>query len=462
LRGAGKWLLLPLADFLVDEKRSVVERGMIATVYGTYAAELPDAYARLDQVLAEQSGPGASEGDKVRLARRQAGIGTALLVMGRAERVWPLLRQQPDPTLRSYLIDRAGPGGVDAKVLIERLDQEKEVSVRQAIVLSLGEYGLDRLSPAQRENIKPRLLQLHREDGDPGIHGAAEWLLRQWGMKGELTKIEQELATGKVEGKREWYVNGQGQTMVVLLDAGEFWMGEDQGRHRQKVGRSFAVASKEVTVEQFLRFRQVHQYQKEFAPKTDCPVNSVTWYDAAAYCNWLSDREGIPKDQWCYEANKDGKYAEGMRMAPNYLQRTGYRLPTEEEWEYACRAGSETAYSFGEPMDLLGKYAWYQGNSLSQSQSVGTLRPNEYGLFDMHGNAGAWTQSAYEAGKGGRGMTRVEDVDNTDIKNTIFRVLRGGSFTNHAPLVRSANRLWYLPTTRSFFVGFRPARTFTP
>ena len=70
----------------------------------------------------------------------------ALLVMGRTEKVWPLLKHRPDPTLRSYLIDRLGPGGVDPKVLTARLEEEKEVSARRAILLSLGEYGLDRLS----------------------------------------------------------------------------------------------------------------------------------------------------------------------------------------------------------------------------------------------------------------------------------------------------------------------------
>ncbi len=463
LRGAGKWLIPPLGKFLVDEKRSVAERGLIATLYGTYAAELPDAYTRLEQVLAEQSGPGASEEAKVALARRQASIGTALLVMGRTERVWSLLKHKADPTLRSYLIDRAGPGGVDARVLIARLDQEKDISVRQAILLILGEYGLDRFSPDQRETIIPRLWQLYREDVDPGIHGAAEWLLRQWGMGGELKKIDQELATGKVEGKRQWYLNGQGQTMVVLVNAGEFWMGEGQERHRQKIGRSFAVASKEVTVEQFLRFRQDQEYFKRYAPTPDCPVIGVTWYDAAAYCNWLNEREGIAKDQWCYEPNKDGKYAEGMKMAPNYLQRTGYRLPTKAEWEYACRAGSETNFSFGEPADLLAKYAWYAGNSPNQSKSIGTLRPNEYGVFDMHGNAWEWTQSAYkEVGKTEGGRIRDDKEYNTDINNTFNRVLRSGSFYSPAVSVRSADRDWGVPTTRYYYVGFRPARTFTP
>jgi formylglycine-generating enzyme required for sulfatase activity/tRNA A-37 threonylcarbamoyl transferase component Bud32 len=463
LKGAGKWLIPPLADFLVDEKRSVAERGLITSVYGTYAADAPDAYTRLEKWLDEKSGADASVEAKIALAKKQASIGVALLVMRRGEKVWPLLQHRPDPTLRSYLIDRVGPGGVDGKSLISRLDEERDVSARRAILLSLGSYGLDRFSQIERQNLLPRLLELCRDDPDPGIHGAAEWLLRQWQMAGELKKIDKELATGKVQEKRQWYINGQGQTIVVVANAGEFWMGKEEERHRQRIGRSFAVASKEVTVEQFLRFRKDHPFWPEYAPNRDCPINSVTWYDAAAYCNWLSEQEGIAKDQWCYEPNKDGKYAEGMRMAPNYLQRTGYRLPTEAEWEFACRAGSETGFSFGESDDLLEKYAWHIGNSPTRSQSVGTLRPNEYGLFDMHGNSWEWTQSLYkEVGKAENGMMRDDENGAADINDRVSLVMRGGSFMGPAEYIRSGGRNWNGPAPRDFLVGFRLARTFTP
>jgi formylglycine-generating enzyme required for sulfatase activity len=329
-------------------------------------------------------------------------------------------------------------------------------------LLSLGEYGLDRLSQDQRVRLVPTLLHLYREDVDPGIHGAAEWLLRQWQREDDLKRIDKELTIGQVEGKRRWYVNRQGQTMVILAGGGEFWMGDGTERHRQMIGRSFALASKEVTVEQFLRYRKTHEVFKQNAPTDDCPVNNVTWYDAAAYCNWLSEQEGIPKDQWCYEPNKDGKYTVGMKMARNYLQRTGYRLPTEAEWEYACRAGAGTGYSFGEADDLLGKYGWYLANSTNRMQAVGVLRPNDHGLFDMHGNAWEWTQSLKkEYGKAESEMMDDKE-DKTDINDHASRVLRGGSFYYPAVTVRSAYRYWNVPSLRFNVVGFRPARTFTP
>jgi serine/threonine protein kinase/formylglycine-generating enzyme required for sulfatase activity len=460
LRGAGKWLLPPLGEFLVDEKRSVAERGLIATVYGTYAADLTDAYTRLEKQLAEQSGPGVPEEARVSLARRQASIGVALLVMGRTrtEKVWPLFEHRPDPTLRSYLIDRVGPGGVDAKVLTGRLEEENEVSARRAILLSLGAYRLDRFGQAERQNFLPRLLQLYRDDPDPGIHGAADWLVRQWQAVDELKKIDRGLATGNVEGERQWYINRQGQTMMVVAHPGEFWMGEGKERHRQRIGRSFAIASTEVTVEQFLQFRNSYAYDKQFAPSRDCPVNRVSWYDAAAYCNWLSEQEGIPKEQWCYLPNEAGQYAAGMQMAANYLQRAGYRLPTEAEWEYACRAGAQTRYSFGEPNDLLGNYAWLEGNSSYPSQAVGRLRPNDLGLFDMHGNAWEWTQNVYQQHE----IAEVEKVkddeeDTKKVHDPETRVLRGMDSNPYLDF-----RIGFEPRHRSPTVGFRPARTLAP
>jgi serine/threonine protein kinase/formylglycine-generating enzyme required for sulfatase activity len=460
LQPVGTFLMPPLALFLEDENRSGSERALIAKVYGNYAKTQPDAIARLEKRLAEPNEANAGQEAKVAQLKKKASIAVALLVMGRGERVWPLLKHSSDPTLRSFLIERLGAGGVDAKAMVTRLDQEPDVSIRRAILLSLGEFGLDRLPQAERDNLVPKLAGLYRDDADPGMHGAAEWVLCQWGAQDKTKAINKEIGTGKVKEKPQWYVNRQGQTMVIINPSGEFWMGEGKEKHKKRIHRRYAISSKEVTREAYFRFRGDHHYLGATMPAWDCPMNYVSWYDAAAYCNWLSKQEGIPEDQWCYLPNKDGKYEEGMKMAPNYLQRTGYRLPTEAEWEYACRAGAETNYGFGYAEELLGKYAVYNRNSLTGVHPVGLLKPNDLGLFDMHGGVWEWTQSMYDKyalPKAGKATGDFEEDENIPME--IARVFRGGSFDDPAESVRSTSRSGDEPLWQSPSVGFRPART---
>jgi formylglycine-generating enzyme required for sulfatase activity len=460
LQPVGKFLLPPLASFLEDEQRSGAERGWVAKVYGHYAAQVPDAFARLEKQLDEPTEPPASSDARFALARKRANNAAALLVMGRGDKVWPLLARRRDPTLRSFLMERLAPAGVDPRLLLTRLDQEPDVSVQRALVLSLGEFGLNRLPEAERKLLGPRFGALYRDHPDPGLHAAAEWLLTQWQANDMLAASDRRLATAKLDGRRQWYVTGQGQTMVVLARPGEIWMREGEERHRRRIGRTVAIASKEVTVEQFLRFRKDHRYHEKLAPTPTCPVNMVTWYDAAAYCNWLSQQEGIPQDQWCYLPNPEDQYADGMQLASDYLHRTGYRLPTEAEWLTACQAGADTDYAFGQSVDVVNKYAWNAGNSLGRTHPVGTLKPSDFGLFDMYGNAWEWNLDAYRKYAAPADGQAIDDSEaDPDCKNSVARVLLGGSWGNQAGDLRAAYRIWNAPSHRHSTVGFRPART---
>jgi formylglycine-generating enzyme required for sulfatase activity len=253
-----------------------------------------------------------------------------------------------------------------------------------------------------------------------------------------------------------------------------------------------------VTVEQYRKFKPWYGMGEiePWARTPDSPVLATNWFQAVAYCNWLSQQEGLPESEWCYEPlvdrtalsalagssagllagwfgplaatgglfsrRIDPGYKEGMKLARNYLQRRGYRLLTEAEWEYACRAGALTSRYYGETEELLEKYAWYFKNARDRTWPVGGKKPNDLGLFDMHGNVWTWCQERYQNYPQGKGEKADEDKEDTlSITNDARRLSRGSSFNNRAVLVRSAQRWGNVPAVRENYVGFRPARTFT-
>jgi formylglycine-generating enzyme required for sulfatase activity/tRNA A-37 threonylcarbamoyl transferase component Bud32 len=431
--------------------------------------------------------PVIADAKKEQLAKRQANATVGLFRAGEAATLWPLLEHRPDPRLRSYLIARLGPLGADIHKIIARLEDKAEVSEKRALILCLGDFGAEALPEAERAALLEWLVAAYRDDPDPGVHGAAEWLLRQWQqhkrleqVDAQLQKRDRKVAAGDQlpPGGRRWYVNGTGQTMVLVLDPPDFVMGTprtEEGReggtegkvekqHRRWIGRSFAIGSKEVTVEQFLRFRDSHTYNKTYSPPGH-PINQVSWYQAAEYCNWLSKQEGLLEDEWCYVPNVKGEYGEGMRLRPNWQKLRGYRLPTEAEWEYAARAGAITSRYYGETDELLGRYAWYAGNSQSKAMLLpASLLPNDLGLFDMLGNAAEWIHDpVFDYPENLHGKP-VEDIgyagDIRYIGDSIGRILRGGAFFIQPTYVRCGPRDWFAPAYRSGDVGFRPARTF--
>ncbi len=428
---------------------------------------------------------------KEELAQRQAVAAGALFRLGRPAAVWALFRHAPDPRVRSHLLGVVGQAGIDPEVIIARLDHEREPSARRALLLCLTYFGSDQPGPARRAALLPRLLALYRNDPDPGLHGAVECLLRRWGHADKTRAAVQEWVASprrrdqKWQQARQaataarpaasWYVTGQGQTLTVLPGPVVFRMGSpraEAGRdpgsdgrwemsHLHRIGHAFAIGTKEVTVDQFLRFRPTFYYPKAVAPKGEYPMIQVGWYGAAAYCNWLSAREGIPPDQWCYRPNRAGKFAAGMQTVPGYLHLTGYRLPTEAEWEYACRAGAVTSRFFGETDSVMSGYALYARNATAQRLSpVGSRQPNDFGLFDMLGNASEWCQDVVQPyTHGPDGGPGADDGRGGPVLRNHRRVIRGGSFADLPRMLRCAFRTSHLPTNRLQHVGFRVART---
>jgi len=288
-------------------------------------------------------------------------------------------------------------------------------------------------------------------------------------------------------GTRITAYTGPNAHAMVVIPGGLFTMGSppsEPGRspaetqHAVRIPRRYAIATTEVTNEQFARFvAGVPDYGTRWKRATtarfddpprfaqysrtpDSPQVAVSWYDAARYCNWLSQMAGIPRHQWVYPDQIDAE--QGLDLPANYLHRTGYRLPTEAEWEYAARAGTTTTWHFGTDQGLLPRYGWYDGNTNRERMyPVAQLQPNGWGLFDMLGNVWEWTfdrRRAYPSD--GRATADVEDSV-LRVSNGVARTRCGGAFTYEWFTLRSAHRgdTTYFPHQTRDGVGFRVART---
>jgi serine/threonine protein kinase/formylglycine-generating enzyme required for sulfatase activity len=440
---------LVLAEYGVERPEILGELLFTADArqLGAFTVKLPAQgeriAVRLREKLAEQVPAAAGQEARETLAIAQANAAVALLHLGESTAVWPLLRFSPDPRVRTYLMHRCAPGQIDPTSLMRRLPEEVDSHAKIGLILALGEYSKDRLPPGLQDQLRPELIELYRDHPDPGVHSASEWLMRHWHYEPDLGPLERKLISKEPRGDRRWYINSQGHTMALIKGGVKFLMGspEDEPgnhpgeqQHLEKVAASFAIATKEVTVEQFLRCpKQDHRAGKQDLNRAPtCPIDRVTFAHAARYCLWLSRQEGLREDQLCYEERPDSR---DVVPAKGFLDRTGYRLPTEVEWEYACRSGATTSRPFGQSEALLARYAWYFDNSRGRSWPVALLKPNDFGLFDALGNVMEWCHGPNETER-----------------------IRGGSYKDPPRLVRSASRAKVVGQAFDF-VGFRVART---
>jgi sulfatase modifying factor 1 len=219
--------------------------------------------------------------------------------------------------------------------------------------------------------------------------------------------------------------SGNGPDMV-LVPAGSFAMGNRRDKedaaavHKVTVG-AFLMDKYEVTQEEFARLKLPDPSHFK-GPLL--PAEQITWEQAATYCNARSRAEGL---QPCYN----------VETSECNFQADGYRLPTEAEWEYACRAGSDEDYSFGGDLRKLGEYAWFAENSSQKTHPVGQKKPNAWGLFDMHGNVAEWCNDVYDQGY----YKRSPEANPHGPADGKEYVLRGGSWKSPADALRSSYRL---------------------
>ena len=373
---------------------------------------------------------------------------------------------RPDPIQRTAFIEQLWSWAGDVARLVGLAERIDEPSLRSGLCLGLGSVPADRLTAEARQAWGAILSDWYRNEPDTGTHSAAGWAMRQWGLGLPAIASSRQPAED-----RAWYVNSVGVTMLEV-PAGSFsrkatvadpsdaekTIGKDQ---QVTITRSFLLADREVSVGLFRQFTDDPDYpsaekpgdwtgaRAEISPTAEHPVQQVSWYDAVLFCNWLSRKEGLTL---CYEPTgekekiEDAEY-DAWRLVPDAL---GYRLPTEAEWEHACRAGTVTAYAMGDDDSLLGQYAV---SLAGRTEVCGSRLPNGWGLFDMHGNMSEWCAdwgADYPAGS---------VIDPRGPGSGSRRAYRGGSWYDFPRICRSALRLGGArPDSRGNLLGFRVAR----
>lgn len=217
---------------------------------------------------------------------------------------------------------------------------------------------------------------------------------------------------------------------MVHLPAGEFTMGSNQGNqdeappHKVKVS-SVLMDKFEVTQEMFTKVQLPNPSHWQDSPKK--PVERVRWRDAKQYCNERSLLEGLKP---CYNEKTFDWDCDATA--------NGYRLPTEAEWEYACRAGKDEAYEVGQA-DKLRPYAWFAENADQKTHAVGQKRPNRWGLHDLCGNVSEWCEDVYDPAYY-KTSPAVDPRGPANPGKDVKRVIRGGSWKSSANLCRASAR----------------------
>ncbi len=222
---------------------------------------------------------------------------------------------------------------------------------------------------------------------------------------------------------------------LIEITAGKVTLGEE--KISLTLTKPFGLGKTDVTQGQWEQVMATEPWEggEDVQADKNCPATYVSWDDAREFCNKLTELE---------------------RKAGNLKAGEAYHLPTEAQWEYACRAGTTAAYSFGDNESQLGEFGWFSGNAFNAGEpyahKVGLKKPNPWGLHDMHGNVWEWCADWYDAKISG-------GTDPVGPEGGLLRVLRGGSWWSRPVNCRSASRNGIGPSDRGSDMGFRVARS---
>lgn len=349
--------------------------------------------------------------------------------------------------------------GLPVTWLVETLcDDQADICVRRNCGKALALYPLQTVDPLALGAALSSIQETYQRAYDPCLRSTLQCLAQRW----QWQLPESTLPIGRES------VSSAEDRFITIHTPKETWIGsaaDEPGRDGVKEGpahvridRSFAIASHEVTIAQFKRFRPEHVYGADYASDDHCPVVGVTLYDAMQYCRWLSEQEGISEEEMCYPAID--QIRPDMRLDRGFADRKGYRLPTAVEWEYACRGGLPNSRWFGFDPERLDEYAWTAQNSGYRLHPVGKLLPNDYGLFDMLGNAMEWCHATNAAYASQPAVVQADlGKECLSIANNVSMQTRGGAMLYQPLDARASQVNAHQPNSQRVYLSFRICKT---
>lgn len=316
----------------------------------------------------EATAPETEDAKDIR-AQALANLASSLWLLGDARKLVEYLDFRPDPRLHTYAMHSISRGRVSPARVLRLLQNSivaERVDARFGLLLALLDQA-DSLLPDHQKQLAEVAQELYLDDPDSGIHSVAHKLLLRLTHDQWITETRDALSQRNTS-PADWSEGPEGHTLV----------------HLEVGGRRVALGTTETTVEQFRRYDEDYRVASEEARSEAMPVSQLYLYDCVRYCQWLSE-SSLPKHEWCYPSLA-AMDAQNFAPVENYLDRSGYRLPTRQEWNVACNAGTVTARFYGHDPALLVYYAWDRSQSEGELAEVGSLLPNRLGLFDTYGN----------------------------------------------------------------------------
>lgn len=452
-------------NVLIDGLRSDA-RGEYANIVAALVKTDGEVCAAILDAVQRESDPHA----KARLAM-------AMLYLDDPRGAGLCLKLLPDPVYRTTFINDFGTYDVWPSCLVRVLISTQDAALQSGLCEALGTIAATRIPDSQLGPLQQTLLRLYEVASDGATHSAATWALRRWGTP-----------VPEIDGARDplpghgWFVNQHGVTMIKI-PAGTFTMGRQIASYLDKVPppppayavphevtltTDFWVSACEVTQGLYRQFLEDETLAEQDRPRdlradesrgtshVSHAASCVSWFDAVLFCNWLSRREGRAP---CYHratAVQPAQHVgETWELWECDFKNNGYRLLTEAEWEYACKAMSETAFSFGGFTHRLADFAVFRAQGVDY---VETKRPNGWGLFDMHGNVSEWCWDPWVP------HSDLHQIDPSGSAISRCRPIRGGTWFFSEPVqLRSAEGLVHdMLNYRDANIGFRLAMINSP